>query len=381
MRKNGRTSAGAQRWKCTDCAITYSYTRPDLGEQATFAAFIDYLLGKGAQHEVDGTATGRTLRYRFSWCWNVATPPLAVTGEIYDQLFIDGIYLAYNWVLLTAVNERGQVVARQWASAENTAAYTALLKPLPPPRLITCDGAAGALKAIKDVWGEEAPPLQRCLLHVHRNNVRDLTNRPKTAAGKALRGLSRRLLKVRTTDDAARWAALLARFHSEYNDWLGERTYARDDPEEAARRGKTKPGQWWYTHSRDRRVYKRLERLSKEEMLFTFLTAHPGQALHATTNITESLNARIDAACYHHRGLSESHMLTAIDWTLYYRWVAPKPPKQIYTQWDKTGRPRRRIIPKKPKKNIEQIGPAHYDTHTVAEEGLWTRKGWAGRSN
>lgn len=145
MRKNGRTSAGAQRWKCTDCAITYSYTRPDLGEQATFAAFIDYLLGKGAQHEVDGTATGRTLRYRFSWCWNVATPPLAVTGEIYDQLFIDGIYLAYNWVLLTAVNERGQVVARQWASAENTAAYTALLKPLPPPRLITsrrrCRGA------------------------------------------------------------------------------------------------------------------------------------------------------------------------------------------------------------------------------------------------
>ena len=62
------------------------------------------------------------------------TPPLAVTGEIYDQLFIDGIYLAYNWVLLTAVNEHGQVIARQWATTENAAAYTALLNPLPPPR-------------------------------------------------------------------------------------------------------------------------------------------------------------------------------------------------------------------------------------------------------
>src|SRR5690625_2130105 len=80
-------------------------------------------------------------------------------------------------------------------------------------------------------------------------NIRDLTNRPKTAAGKALRALSKRLLKVYTADDAARWSALLAEFHSEYSTWLNERTYAREDPEEAARRGKTKPGQWWSTRS------------------------------------------------------------------------------------------------------------------------------------
>ena len=329
MRKNGRTAAGAQRWKCVPCAITYSFTRQDLTEQSIFTAFIDYVLGKNAQHEVDGTATGRTLRYRFTWCWNVPTPPLTVTGEIYDQLFIDGIYLAYNWALLTAVNERGQVVARQWATAENAAAYTALLDGLPPPRLITCDGAAGALKAVQAVWGEDAPPVQRCLLHVHRNNIRDLTNRPKTAAGKALRALSRRLLKVTSTTDAADWSALLAQFHSQYKDWLNERTYARDDPDEAARRGKHKPTQWWYTHNRDRRVYYRLERLTKQGTLFNFLTAHPGHVLHSTTNIAESLNARIDAMCYHHRGLSESHLLTAADWTLYFRWVTPKDPKQI----------------------------------------------------
>lgn len=85
MRKNGRTAAGAQRWKCVPCAITYSFTRQDLTEQSIFTAFIDYVLGKNAQHEVDGTATGRTLRYRFTWCWNVPTPPLTVTGEIYDH--------------------------------------------------------------------------------------------------------------------------------------------------------------------------------------------------------------------------------------------------------------------------------------------------------
>lgn len=381
MRKYGRSAAGAQRWRCNYCGATVCFRREDQTQQATFAAFIDYVLGKNAQYEVDGTTTGRSARRRFAWCWNVPTPPLAVTGEVYDQLFIDGIFLAYNWVLLTAVNEHGHVVARQWAATENAAAYTALLDRLPPPRLITCDGAAGALTAIQAAWGQDAPPVQRCLLHVHRNNIRDLTNRPKTAAGRALRALSKQLLHVTSTSEAAHWSALLAQLHSHHKDWLNERTFARDDPEEARRRGKHKPTQWWYTHGRDRRVYYRLERLTKKGTLFNFLTAHPGHVLHATTNIAESLNSRIAAVSYYHRGLSESHLLTAVDWVLYFRWVAPKPVPQIYTQWHQADRPRRWIIPKKSNKPNEKIGPAHYDTHTTAEEGLWARKGRAGRSN
>jgi hypothetical protein len=381
MRKNGRTAAGTQRWKCVECAITYSFTRQDQTDQATFAAFLDYLLGKRGQGELDNTISGRTWRRKNAWCWKVPTPPLEPTGEVYDQLFIDGIYLAYKWVLLTVTNDRGQVVARQWADGENAPAYTALLEGLAPPRLITCDGASGGLKAVTDVWGDQAPPIQRCLLHVHRNNIQDLTNRPQTKAGKALKALSKRLLKVASTEDAAKWMGLLAQVHSEYNSWFNERTYARDDPAEAHRRGKTKPTQWWYTHARDRRVYYRLERLSKQGTLFTFLTACPDQVLHSTTNVAESLNARIKALCYHHRGLSDSHLLAAVDWLLYFSWTAPKTPKEIHTTWDQAGQPHRQIIPKKAKKPTEKLGPAHYDTHATAEEGLWTRKGWAGRSN
>lgn len=379
MRKNGRSAAGSQRWKCIACAITYTFSRTDLQEQAIFAGFMDYVLGKNAQFEVDGTATGRSARRRFGWCWNVPTPPLEVTGEIYDQLFIDGTHLAYGWVLLTAVNEHGQVVARQWATSENAPAYEALLAGLPAPKLITCDGAAGGLKAIHQVWGKDAPSIQRCLLHVHRNNIVDLTQRPKTNAGKALKGLSHRLLGVRTTEAAAHWMVLLDQFHTQYGAWLNERTYARDDPDEARRRGKFKPTQWWYTHGRDRRVYSRLARLNKQRMLFNFLAVQPGEILHATTNIAESVNARIKAVSYHHRGLSEPHLLTAIDWALYYRWIDPKAPKEIYNQWNKTGRPQRRIIPKTQPRQHHRIGPARYDNHTIAEEGLWARKGWGGR--
>ena len=39
MRKNGKSAAGTQRWKCTDCSLTATAPRPDLVQAATFTAF------------------------------------------------------------------------------------------------------------------------------------------------------------------------------------------------------------------------------------------------------------------------------------------------------------------------------------------------------
>lgn len=380
MRKNGRSQAGHQRWYCTTCHSSFSYWRDDQTRQATFVAFIGYLLGKTSQSELAKTPSGRTTRYRFKWCWQVPTPPVAITGEIYPQLFIDGIHLPYGWVLLTAVNHLGQIVNWQWANSENTAAYTALLAPLPPPQLITLDGAKGAQRAIEQLWKPHPPAIQRCLLHVHRNNMRDLTKAPKTTPGRALKQLSGDLLHITSHEQAATWAATLAQFHATYKTWINERTYAKDAPEEAQRRGKTHPRQWWYTHGRDRRVYYRLKRLLNTNMLFNYLTDTPNTALHKTTNIAESLNARIHALCYHHRGLSQDHMLTAIEWLLYYHSINPTPPKKLYTQWHNSGQPKRFIIKKPSTQQPETIGPKLYDNHITKDEGLYPRKGWAGRS-
>lgn len=36
------------------------------------------------------------------WCWQVEVPKPSVTGEVYNQVLLDGIYLAYGWCLITA---------------------------------------------------------------------------------------------------------------------------------------------------------------------------------------------------------------------------------------------------------------------------------------
>ena len=99
---------------------------------------------------------------------------------------------------------------------------------------MTTDGHGGALKALKQLWPEVA--VQRCLVHVHRNNLSDLTKRPKTDAGKALLALSRRLLKVTSKEEAATWVKLLIEINTEYDTYFKERTWAKDVPASQRRR-------------------------------------------------------------------------------------------------------------------------------------------------
>lgn len=394
LKRNG-TRNGKVRWRCTKCGASKRKTRSDVTEVAQWAQFHSYISGKASQAETDGTKTGRSLRRDLAWCWRVPVPKPIPTGEIYPQLFLDGKRIAYGWTLLVAVDQDTNVVSWQWAISENTQAYEWLIKDQAPPELATVDGAQGALSAINTCWvegfdtereGIVASKIQRCLVHIHRNNVSDLTRNPKTDAGKALLGLSQRLLRVVTSDEASTWEALLQAFYNQYGDYLKERTQAKDDPKEAARRGKT----WWYTHQRDRNVYFRLKRLTREGVLFNYIDAvrePPDDSqdpkdcnLHKTTNIVESINAGIDNFCFQHRGLSEAHLICAIEWHLLARTENPPDPRTILKNWNKTGRPSARILPRKHQPHQERHGPKQYDTQTTAEEGLWTRKGWGGRS-
>ena len=209
-------------------------------EAAQFELFVRYVTGNLTKSDLAGVkgVSRSTLARDLDWCWQVPTPSLVATGEIYDQIFLDGIYLNSNWVLLCGVNNRGETIAWQWATSENSLAYKALLKDIPPPKVVTVDGAAGGLKAIGQVWGEETA-VQRCLLHIHRNNRADLTFNPKTMAGKSLLGLSRALLKITSQEEASHWEGLLQAFYNQYSGYLKERSYAKDNPEEGIRRGRT----------------------------------------------------------------------------------------------------------------------------------------------
>lgn len=165
---------------------------------------------------------------------------------------------------------------------------------------------------------------------------------------------------------AATWASLLASFHAQYARYLKERTFATDDPQQAASKG-IRLTSWWYTHERDRRVYQRLNRLSQAGELFSFLTTTA--PLHSTTNPVESINHQVKQVIKHHPGLSQDHLTCAIEWTLHAFTETPNSPGDILKAWMANGQPTRTLIPKKPKAR-QRIGPKQYDTAFNPEERL-----------
>ena len=380
VKKNGVTRKGVIRWRCTNCGASFSNTREDVTRKAQLDAFVDWLMGKQSQSEISSSGSDRTWRAKTAWCWRVK-PEIAVTGEIFDQIQIDGTYLPYGWCLLTAVSQ-GKVLAWQWCNRENTAAYKDLLKRLPAPLLVVTDGHTGALSAIRSEWPDTQ--IQRCLVHIKRNIRVLTTTKPKLQAHKVLWALAKQLVQIEDLDGAAQWVAWLQEFHAQWGDWLNEETYRADVlPEDVP--SWVKPNQqWWYTHQNARQAYKLLARQVQKNTLFTFLdpalTTQSKTRLDHTTNPLEGgINAQIKRVIYNHRGLSEQHMRRAVEWWCYLHSENPTKPHQLIRPEHLKPQPKPPIKEPKP-------GPVKWDNgvdliHADYHPDVSIRKGWAGRSH
>lgn len=370
MKKNGKNTSGTQRWYCPDCR--HSSTSHDRRQQhqRQFREFLAYLADTAPRRTQAGSVS--TWDRSHAWCWKTA-PIWQTTGEVHDQVFLDATYIPHGWCVLIALSDTG-VISYQLCDRETKASYTALLSRIPAPIVAVTDGHKGALAAIRECW--PTTRVQRCLVHIQRNIRRVTTTRPKTDQHKALRKLGADLTRAATPEQAIAWIGAVAAFHELYDPWLNERTYrSQVDPSSvpAFARGNR---YWWYTHHETRRMIGALDRCIKDDVLFTYLARdlNTTTSLASTTNKLEgAINSPLKAFLRAHRGWSEEHMLTAIDYWLYARSINPQP---LETFIDNTT-----IRPPQPTRE-EPSGPVEIDTaintHTPWEDNLYIRKGWVG---
>ena len=372
LKKNGTNSAGRTRWRCPTCGTSTVRRRVDVTRKADFERFLAWLLGPLGQGVVSD-ASARTFRRDTTWCWNVE-PVIPVTGEIYDEVQVDGIYLSRNWCHLIA-SVRGKPIGWQWCDQEKSVAWVALLVQFPAPRVVVADGGTGLGAALAQQWA--GTDIQRCLVHVQRNVRTYLTSNPRTDAGKALLGLGKTLTGITSQQRAVQWLQTLNDWYELYAHLTTERTYLKTVQERSLIPGWVRPGQtWWYTHANLRKAYRLLAKLTQAGHLFTYLQPeHAGRGISSTTNRAEgAINAGIRELLRRHRGMPITHQRRAVEWFLYAHSFEPEPANTLIT-------PQHYRV-KKDKKPVteEQIGPVEFDTGLSSEEGLWTRKGWAGRS-
>ncbi|WP_281248237.1 IS1249 family transposase [Corynebacterium pacaense] len=264
MRKNGTTSKGTTRWRCTTCnASTTRTTQATAVHAATFRTFINWATSTKTLTQL-ATDTGTsisTLQRRFTWCWYINVPHTPDPARIYDQIFIDGTYLAGGCLLIAASTTH--VINWHWCRRETTASYTDLLRTIAAPLLVTTDGGQGAQSAIKTCW--PTTKVQRCLVHVQRVVRRHTTSRPRTDAGKTLYRLALKLTSIRDLAAAATWVAHLHNFGTVYHDYLNEKTPVDPRVHPTGKR-------WTWTHDRIRKAHNSMLNLYRRGHLFNYLT-------------------------------------------------------------------------------------------------------------
>lgn len=305
---------------------------------AEFHAFLAWITGRGTAGDAAARlgVGPREFARRTAWCWNVE-PVIPRPAQAPACVMADGTYLPHGWCLLVLTDGAGTPLAWQWCGGEGKAAYRALFDRVPAPGMLTCDGGAGCRAAALAAW--PGVRIQRCLVHVRRDTRTDLTLRPRTDAGRELKRLADALPRVRDATQAAWWARALNDWHQRWGEFIEERTYAKDDPDDP--RARTARS-WWWTHERTRRAYRRLERLCRDGSLFAFLGpgVAPDAAQPTTNRLEGGVNADIKRIVDAHRGLAEEHMRRCCEWVLYMKTPDPRPDRFVSPRcWQDAARP------------------------------------------
>jgi hypothetical protein len=309
-KRNGKTSSGKQRWRCTACnaSFTHSYD----SEVSNFKLFLSWLLSKKTQADMGMPA--RTFRHLTSKYWDLwpIAPPC---DEVHHFVHVDGIWLKHTCVILIACTE-DYVIGWHLARSENSRAWAALIGRIAAPDVVITDGGEGFEKARKYTWPHTK--VQRCTYHVFQQVKRCTTTRPRTQAGVDLYNIAKALLKVENWDQAAEWYASYINWCTRYDTFLKERTFI--------------DGKSQYKHERLRKAKRGLDKLCKQGTLFTYLDDELVEAgtIPATNNRIEGgINRQLRGVLNEHRGLRLDRMIKAVFWWCYNHLENPATPKEI----------------------------------------------------
>lgn len=310
MKRNGYTKAGTARWRCKNCGS--SKTRKADNTAKRFASFLSWLFSKQSIVEFAGSRVSFWRRTHEFWrLWPIAP----FTGEVFDVVFVDGIWFGHKAVVLIA-RSREHVVSWHLARSESAEAWAALMMRIPEPLMVVSDGGTGFAKAHRAVWPNAR--IQRCVFHAFTQVKSCTTSRPKLPCGQELYKIARGLLKVKDADQAAAWLAEYMQWCTRWESFLREFTL--------------KDGKRQYTHERLRKARRGLNKLVRDKTLFTFIEMQEerGGVWPATNNAIEGgVNARLREMLRIHRGLPPIHRIKAVMWWCYMHTEDPLLPAEI----------------------------------------------------
>ncbi|ORA97070.1 IS256 family transposase [Mycolicibacter minnesotensis] len=371
MVKNGTTSAGRIRWRCTTCGASTTQARPDITAKAQLNAFLSWLLDTARPEQL--ASSPRTFRRDTAWCWRIEIPPPPPPATAPEVVILDGTYFQ-SWCLLIAT-DGAHVLDWQWCDREKKIAWQQILQRLPAPRMAVVDGGAGLHSALTAQW--PATRIQRCYFHIFQVVRRHHTLRPRLEAGREILSLTKALMRVTDIDHAVTWLGEYAAWEARWDHFLRHRSYPRAHVPRPA--GIPESQNWWYTHRELRKTRGLFRNLIRNQHLFTWIDpamTNPGHPLARTTSSLEGgPNRALKDLFRAHRGLPVDHARRAAEWKLNSLTATPRDPWTLVRP-EHRNPPRHRTAQQL---DDEPLGPV-MGTSFSWDDGNGIQHGWAGRS-
>lgn len=157
------------------------------------------------------------------------------------------------------------------------------------PLYITMNGEQSVIRAISEIWPQTN--IQRCLYHIQREGMRWLRTYPKTQAGKDLRRLLKTLCRISCSEERDEFIASYMAWLNQYKDFVLSLPRG-----EVAFKDLRKTMTLIYNALPDMFLYLADKNIAK------------------TTNTLESFYSRLKADYRKHRGLTEKHKISYLNW-------------------------------------------------------------------
>jgi hypothetical protein len=298
MVRNGKTSLGRQRWKCSICNASKLIRREYEKKKKQFLFFQDWALHKDTMERTSDN--NRMWFYRNTlWCFDLDFT-IPITGEIYDVLQVDGTDVGRDSMCIILRTPK-HAVGRIWCRTENYEVYSKLVSEFPAPDYIVCDGNKAGIKAVEHIW--RTTKIQRRLWHVHHTVILKLSSKPRSEAAKELLRLAGQLVKIKTIEQRDDWSKRFDEFGERYKDELTEKTTHINKL--------TGRKSHRYKHTRLRTAYSHINTPYERGDLFRFLD---NENVPSTNNFVEGgMNAPIQELRRCHRGLTLERLQQIID--------------------------------------------------------------------
>lgn len=202
----GKTKLGKQRYQCLRCNRTYLWKQNKPIHERRYAWFTQWILEGLTLKQVAKinkasiSTVNRVIQY-----WLKKEPPQVINLEEVKNIILDGTYINHRTGLYVVMDGKDhKIIYGDYGISETgrhlKIFYSHLQNKGLNPFSATIDGSLQQLKYLKEAW--ESLIIQRCLVHIQRQGLSWLRQKPKRRDAVELRDLLLQVLYIKTKEQS-----------------------------------------------------------------------------------------------------------------------------------------------------------------------------------